>query len=277
LKVLETIFLGVIQGLTEFLPVSSSGHLVVVQNLIGLKQPELLLDCSLHLGTLAAVCVYFYSDIVLMVKDSVRFLARITGGSGDSNSPDPDMGAQKKYDYLVWWVLVGSVPTGIIGLVFREPLENLFGSVTTVGVMLIVTGLIIGLTRLLPPGYGIRTRIGYLAALAVGTAQGLAIIPGISRSGATIVCGLLLGLDRELAGRFSFLLAIPAVVAALALQINVEAVARVGLGPLVFGFFTSAVVGLIALKLLMSMVKKGHLYFFAPYCWAVGILILILA
>jgi len=277
LKILETIFLGVVQGLTEFLPVSSSGHLVVFQNLIGLKEPELLLDCSLHLGTLAAVCIYFRSDIALMVRDIGRFCAQGMRGHGSSGSADPGRGLREQDDYLIWWVLIGSIPTGIIGLVFREPLEELFGSVSTAGLMLIVTGVVIGLSRFLPQGYGTRVRIGYLAALAVGTAQGLAIIPGLSRSGATIVCGLLLGLDRELAGRFSFLLAIPAIIAAVVLQINVEALTRVGLVPLLFGFFTSAAVGLVALKLLMGMVKKGHLYLFAPYCWAVGILTLVLA
>ena len=277
MKALETIFLGVIQGLTEFLPVSSSGHLVFFQNLIGLKEPELLLDCSLHLGTLLAVCIYFRSDLRLMVRELWQLLKQKKITLGGSGIPEPDGRLKKQVDYLIWWVFIGSVPTGIIGLVFREPLENLFGSVNTVGAMLIVTGVIVGLTRFIPDGYGIRGRIGFVVALAVGTAQGLAIIPGISRSGATIVCGLLFGLDRELAGRFSFLLAIPAIVAALAIQINFEALARVGLLPLVLGFITSAIVGLIALRLLMGVVKKGHLYYFAPYCWAVGLLVLVLA
>lgn len=277
MKALETIFLGVIQGLTEFLPVSSSGHLVFFQNLIGLKEPELLLDCSLHLGTLLAVCIYFRSDLRVMVRELWQLLKQKKITLGGSGIPEPDGRLKKQVDYLIWWVFIGSVPTGIIGLVFREPLENLFGSVNTVGAMLIVTGVIVGLTRFIPDGYGIRGRIGFVVALAVGTAQGLAIIPGISRSGATIVCGLLFGLDRELAGRFSFLLAIPAIVAALAIQINFEALARVGLLPLVLGFITSAIVGLIALRLLMGVVKKGHLYYFAPYCWAVGLLVLVLA
>lgn len=277
MKALETIFLGVIQGLTEFLPVSSSGHLVVFQNLIGLKEPELLLDCSLHLGTLLAVCIYFRSDVGLMVKELWQLITQTMKTLSNSGRSDPGVTSNKQYDYLVWWVLIGSVPTGIIGLIFREPLESLFGSVSTVGVMLIVTGIVVGLTRLMPEGYGTRARIGFAAALAVGTAQGLAIIPGISRSGATIVCGLLFGLERELAGRFSFVLAIPAIIAALALQINVGALERVGFVPLLFGFLTSALVGLMALKLLMEMVKKGRLYYFAPYCWAVGLLVLLFA
>jgi undecaprenyl-diphosphatase len=255
MNIFETTILGIIQGLTEFLPVSSSGHLVLFQNLLGFKEPELLLDCSLHFGTLLAVCVYFRNDLKKIVTEIWK---------RDLKNPHAS---------LALWILVGSVPTAIIGLVFKGPLERLFGSVTTVGAMLIVTGIIVALTRMIPKGYGIRTRVGLLAALAVGTAQGLAIIPGISRSGSTIVCALLFGLDRDLAGRFSFLLAIPAIIGALAIQIDLDALERVGLVPLVLGFFSSAIVGLLALKLLMGIVRKGHLYYFAPYCWVIGLLV----
>ncbi len=255
MNIFETTILGIIQGLTEFLPVSSSGHLVLFQNLLGFKEPELLLDCSLHLGTLLAVCVYFRHDIKEIVTDIWK---------RDFKNPHAS---------LALWVVVGSVPTAVIGLVFKTPLERLFGSVATVGSMLIATGIIVALTRMIPEGFGTRTRVGLLGALAVGAAQGLAIIPGISRSGATIVCALLFGLDRDLAGRFSFLLAIPAIIGALAIQIDLDALERVGLVPLVFGFFSSAIVGLLALKLLMGIVRKGHLYYFAPYCWVIGLLV----
>ena len=116
-----------------------------------------------------------------------------------------------------------------------------------------------------------RSQVGPLIALAIGTAQGLAITPGISRSGSTIVCALLLGLNRELAGRFSFLLSIPAIIGAVALQFDMEAIARVGVVPLILGFTSSVLVGFMALKVLMGIVKKGHFYYFAPYCWVVGI------
>jgi len=251
----ETSILGIIQGLTEFLPVSSSGHLVLFQNLLGFKEPALLLDCSLHLGTLLAVCIYFRADLRNMVKEIWK---------GDFKNPHAS---------LALWVVVGSVPTAVIGLVFKTPLERLFGSVTIVGFMLIATGMIVGLTRMIPEDYGTSIRVGLIAALVVGTAQGLAIIPGISRSGATIVCALLFGLNRDLAARFSFLLSIPAIIGALAIQIDLDTLERVGLVPLGFGFFSSAIVGLLALKLLMGIVRKGHLYYFAPYCWAMGLLV----
>ena len=148
---------------------------------------------------------------------------------------------------------------------------------SVVGAMLIITGMVVGATRLIPEAHTVRTRIGILVALAVGVAQGLAIIPGVSRSGATIVCGLIFGLNRDLAGRFSFLLSIPAIIGALALMFKMEAGERVGVLPLVLGFAASAAVGLFALKLLMGLVRKGHMYYFAPYCWALGLLVLFLS
>lgn len=250
---IAAIFLGIIQGLTEFLPISSSGHLVAFQHLMGFSEPEILLDISLHLGTLTAVIIYFRRDLSEMTS-----AVRRKDFKSDHTS-------------LLFWIIVGSIPTAVIGLVFKTTLERLFSSVHFVGFMLIITGLIIGATRLVPPDYGSRKTLGILYALAIGTVQGLAIIPGISRSGATIACALFLGLDRELAGRFSFLLSIPAIIGALALQFEMEAVSRVGLSALVTGFFTSALIGFFALNILMGMVKKGHLSYFAPYCWAAGL------
>ncbi|MEE9418623.1 MAG: undecaprenyl-diphosphate phosphatase [Desulfatiglandaceae bacterium] len=257
METIETIFLGIVQGLTEFLPVSSSGHLVIFQNLFGMSEPELLLDISLHLGTLLAVCLYFRSDLKKMGTDLLRF---------DFETP---------HARLVLWVLVGSIPTGLIGIVFKTPLEKLFGSLTLVGVMLVATGFIVGCTRLLQGSYGNRMQIGLLTALAVGVAQGLAIMPGISRSGATIVCALFCRLDRELAARFSFLLSIPAITGALLLHLDQSALEKVGFVPLFLGFAASTLVGVFALKFLMGMVKKGHLYYFAPYCWALGLVIVL--
>ena len=261
MNVIETIILGIIQALTEFLPVSSSGHLVIFQNILGFKDPELFLDCSLHLGTLFAVIIFFRNDIKKMIADLIRIATSAEGSRAK---------VSKLKDSMLLWVVVGSIPTGIIGLVFRTELENLFGSVIMVGWMLILTGIILALTRLIPRDAN-RKRLGLLIAFAVGIAQGLAIIPGISRSGSTIACGFLCGLEREQAGRFSFILSIPAIIGALAIQMDFNALNRVGIIPVFAGFITSAIVGFFALKLLMRMVKKGHLFYFAPYCWAVGL------
>ena len=258
MTIIATILLGIIQGLTEFLPVSSSGHLVIFQNILGFKEPELLLDTSLHLGTLLAVCIYFRSDIKEIVADILQWDLKAEG------------------TLLALWVVVASVPTALIGFSLKAHIEMMFASVQTVGAMLVATGFIVASTRVRRSNETDKP-LWLLAALAIGTAQGLAIIPGISRSGATIACGLLFGLEREQAARFSFLLSIPAIVGALAMQMNLAEAARVGIGPLVIGFGASSFVGLLALKLLMGMVKKGHLSYFAPYCWAVGVLVIIFA
>jgi len=176
---------------------------------------------------------------------------------------------------LALMVVVGSIPTALIGLIFKEPLEKLFGAVTTVGVMLLVTGVIVGVTKFISLDHEKWDQVKVWMALIIGAAQGLAIVPGISRSGSTIVCALLLGLRRETAGRFSFLLSIPAIIGAVGLHLESDAIARVGVIPLSVGFASSALVGFFALKLLMGMVKKGHFYYFAPYCWIVGALVII--
>lgn len=262
----ETILLGIVQGLTEFLPVSSSGHLVIFEHLLGFKEPEILLDASLHLGTLLAVCIYFRSDIRKMVQE---LWAWVTPG-------DDTRSGLTSHASLALMVVVGSIPTALIGLTFKDPLERLFGSVTTVGVMLLITGVIVGITKFISQDHAKWDQVKVWMALIIGVAQGLAIVPGISRSGSTIVCALLLGLGREAAGRFSFLLSIPAIIGAVGLHLESDAIARVGVIPLTVGFASSALVGFFALKLLMGMVKKGHFYYFAPYCWVVGALTLIL-
>jgi undecaprenyl-diphosphatase len=174
-------------------------------------------------------------------------------------------------------VVVGSIPTAFIGLIFKDPLEKLFGSVTTVGFMLLVTGMITGVTKFISKDHAKWDQVKVWMALTIGAVQGFAIIPGISRSGSTIVCALLLGLSRETAGRFSFLLSIPAIIGAVGLQLESDAITRVGVLPMTLGFVSSAIVGFFALKLLMGMVKKGHFYYFAPYCWIVGLMVIILS
>jgi len=267
MNIFETLFLGVVQGLTEFLPVSSSGHLVIFENLLGFKEPEILLDVSLHLGTLLAVCIYFRSDLRKMIQGLWTW---VTPGN-DSHK------GLTSHAYMALMVVLGSIPTALIGLIFKDPLEKLFGSLTTVGVMLLVTGMITGVTKFIPEEHAKWDQVKVWMALAIGAVQGLAIIPGISRSGSTIVFALLLGLRRETAGRFSFLLSIPAIIGAVGLQFESEAISRVGALPLALGFASAAIVGFFALKLLMGMVKKGHFYYFAPYCWIVGAMTIILS
>jgi undecaprenyl-diphosphatase len=278
----HTIFLGIIQGLTEFLPISSSGHLVIFQHLIGLKDPELLLDISLHIGTLLAIFIFFWSDIRAMVIECGAYLGNLLWTRKSAAVPPKGMNGQVDearqlpYATLTFWVLLGVIPTALIGILFRQLFHQMFGSTLVVGIMLMITGTILGVSRLIPNQAKRKRGVGLFTALAVGLAQGAAITPGISRSGITIVCGLLCGLDRELAGRFSFLISIPAIIGALVMQFDMTELGEIGYAPLMTGIFTSFVTGLIALKITMNYVKKGKLHYFLPYCFLAGIVALVI-
>ena len=252
------------------MPISSSGHLVLFQNLLGFKEPELLLDCSLHVGTLIAVLIYFSTDLNRMILEARTLTRDLFRGRKKQKDPD-----ETNDGGLLVWILVGTLPTAVIGLVFRSSLESLFGSVTAVGVMLVFTGAVLATTRLIPEGYNRRKEVGLWTALAVGTVQGMALIPGISRAGITIVCGILFKLKGDLAARFSFLLSIPAVTGALALQLYLKGLDHVDPVPLISGLVSSALVGLIALRILMGVVRKGNLFYFSPYCWTLGLFIIL--
>jgi undecaprenyl-diphosphatase len=252
---LQAAFLGVVQGLTEFLPVSSSGHLVLAQNLLGLKEPELLFDVAVHVGTLLAVLVVFRADIYAMLRG---LWAR------DSEA--------RQGRRLLLLVVAGSVPTALIGLIFKDTFEALFASTLAVGLALLVTGLLLTATRFAPRAMRGLEQTGWGRAVIIGLAQGLAITPGISRSGATISAGLLLGLERELTARFSFVLSIPAILGALALQIkDLGPAAGTPATPLLVGAVVAAITGYAALKVLIKLVKGGRLHWFAYYCWALGL------
>jgi undecaprenyl-diphosphatase len=179
---------------------------------------------------------------------------------------------------------MGTLPTGLMGLTLKEPFERFYKSVPMVGVMLIITGVILMVPWIVNAGkkqdnnrtWNPKINASWVA-LAIGTAQGFAIIPGISRSGITIACGLLCGLNRDLAGRFSFLLSIPMIIGWNVMNLSGKAMPMVGLPDLFLGFITAALVGLSALKLLMSILRRGRLHYFAPYCLVVGFLVIMLA
>lgn len=262
---LETVLLGIIQGLTEFLPISSSGHLVIFQNCLGFKEPEILFDGALHLGTLLAVCLYFRNEI----KQTITEI-------GHRNLTGPNAS-------VVWGVIIGTLPTSFMALTLKDRFESFYASTKMVGLMLMVTGVI-----LIVPWAVFKVkkyknkfsfhpnRRGIFIALTIGAVQGFAIIPGISRSGITIACGLLCGLDRELAGRFSFLLSIPMIVGWNVLNLSKKTTLTVGLPNLFIGFGSAAIAGFLALKLLMDLLTKGRLHYFTPYCLITGFIIVVL-
>jgi undecaprenyl-diphosphatase len=264
-SLVAAILLGLLQGLTEFLPVSSSGHLVLAQSLIpGFAQPGVLFDITLHIGTLVAVCLYFWQDLWAM------FLALFSPTRRDS--------AESRR--LLWLLIVGSVPTAVIGLLFRKQFEAMFTDVSGAGVWFLITGGLLFLTdRVSTRGRGLPA-MGFFDAVIIGIAQGVSIIPALSRSGATISAGVFLGLERGLLVRYSFLLSIPAIAGAFLLEVvthrhtlteNFDLLAY-GCGTLMAG-----IAGYWSIAVLLNMTRSRRLSLFAYYCWAIGILALLLS
>ena len=266
MTILEAIVLGVLQGITEFLPVSSSGHLVLVQHFLGIKESQVFFDVMLHFGTLGAVIIVYYQLIGSLVRTGFATLfqadfyryPRLT----ISNSPNLR---------LIWFLLLGSIPTGIIALLFKDSFEAIFGKPMVVAGMLIITGLILQLSRLGQRRRQTETPLRAWHTPLVGIVQGLAIIPGISRSGSTISISLLLGLSPQVAAQYSFLLSIPAILGAVILKF--KDVGEITIAPtvIVAGILTSFIVGYIALRFLLAMLNRGKFSIFSYYCFALGI------
>ena len=267
MEVLKIFILAVVQGLTEFLPISSSGHLVLLQNLFGMHEPELLLDICLHVGTLLSFLVVFHKEIGAIIVTVVR-LPRLIRSAGGLT---PLLAANESVR-ITMLIAVGSLPTAVLGLLFRKVADQIFGAVWIVGVMLLITGSLLWFTRRVGAEGRTVNAMRPGDALAIGLTQGLAILPGISRSGSTIAMALFLGIDREVAGRYSFLLSIPAIMGALVIGLDPSLThTSLPMTVLMMGVATAGVVGYGALIVLLRMVKKGKLYFFAPYCWLLGL------
>lgn len=268
---IQACILGIIQGVTEFLPISSSGHLVVFQHLFGLKEPQLFFDISVHVGTLAAVIVFFREDIGSILKSTIRLLTACC-----RRDPSSSPGFDDIHIRLVILIITGSIPTGILGLLFHRMSDRIFSSVVMVGIMLTVTGTLLWASKWMKTGSKTVRTFTSKDALAIGLMQGVAILPGISRSGSTIVTGLFFGLNRELAARYSFLLSIPAIAGAELLSLKDISVHAISIDTAVLlGSVSACITGYCSLKLLLYLTRKGDLHLFAPYCWLIGILTLI--
>jgi len=251
---LNEIILGVIQGITEWLPVSSSGHLVIAQHYMGLRE-NIGLDLMLHVGTLLVVLLIFRSDIINILK-SLTVYAKTRKVDAHTR--------------LALYVVLGSIPTGLIGILLKDQIESAFSSVRAAAIALIVTGFVLWATK-----YDWKKgKLGVRESLLIGLAQGAAIFPGISRSGSTISTGIVLGIDRETSARYSFLLFIPAIFGALLFQI--DEFHAVDIGGMVAGTLAAMVVSYFVINILLDIVKKGKLHYFSYYCWAVGLLVLVL-
>lgn len=251
MNILQAIVLGIVQGLSEFLPISSSGHLVLVQKLFGLTSNLLFFDVMLHVGTLAAVFAVLWDDIIDMLKHLF------------SKKP--------------MYILLATLPTVIIALLLRKMIERSFGG-QTLGIEFLITAVLLFFGERVITGKKGIAQMKATDALIMGTMQGLSIFPAISRSGATIVGGLFVGLDRKFAARFSFLMSIPAILGSLVLE--GKDVLEAGIGsvdwlPILIGAAFAAVAGFFAIKIMLRVLEKGKLTGFALYVAILGVLVLL--
>lgn len=273
---LEAIFLGILQGLTEFLPVSSSGHLVLAQQFLGLKEPLVFFDVMLHVGTLAAVLVAYRDAIGRLVISGLSTV----GSPHFWQQPKSTLNTSAELKFI-WLILIGSIPTGIIAVVFKTQLESFFDEVRIVSSMLILTGVILQLPRLRrektdvsdDPAEELKT----WHAPLIGIAQGCAITPGISRSGTTISLALFLGIPAKTAAEYSFLLSIPAILGAVVLKIRDLGDTTIPFHIVGTGMLASFIVGYIALRFLLVILNRGKFSIFSYYCVALGLTSLLIA
>ncbi len=249
---ISVIILGVIQGLTEFLPISSSGHLVLAGNWLNIKDDNVSFELLLHFGTLLATALVFRKQILAIITGALK--------------------KDKEQLILVKAIVITTIPTALLGKLFEDPLERLFDSPLIVSFMLLLTGAILYLPKFVPQKNHSVGELGWIKWVFIGVFQAFAIIPGISRSGTTITTGLLLGLSRKQAGEYSFLISLPIIAGACVFKIPDMANSPQTLSAMQMfvGTAFAFIVGWVALKFLLYFVQKGMLHYFSWYCWAFG-------
>ncbi len=266
-SIYEAVILGLVQGITEWLPISSSGHLVIMQHYLGIQEP-MVMGLVLHVASLLVVFYVFFDEILNILK-GLYFYFR-----GDQNFFDD------KYRKLGFMVIVATIPTVIIGLLFRDLIESAFSSLLFVGMGLLLTSVLLYLTHLVDKklsNFKDESRMKYRDALIIGLFQGVAIFPGVSRSGSTIASGLLVGLDKNLAATFSFLLFIPAILGAVVLELGEISFDKLDLLPVLVSSLVTIVISYVFIKFLLHVVRKGRLYLFSVYCLILGIVIIVIS
>lgn len=268
MNILQGIIIGIVQGLTEFLPVSSSAHLIFIQKLLGVES-SLAFDTFLHLGSLLAVLIFFRADIYKMLNAwlfSLEDIVKHRFKEGFYEDP---------YKRLAWYVILATIPVGIVGIFFESQIDALFaGALYVPGFFLFVTGTILYLSQRIVSGQIDMSHIGWAQSLFMGLGQACAIMPGLSRSGTTIAAGLVAGLDKEFAAKFSFILSIPAIFGAFLVQLKDIGLSMSGDGAaIILGFVAAFVSGYLAIKWLLDLIQNKSLDIFAFYCWIVGVIV----
>lgn len=295
---IQAIFMGIIQGLTEFLPVSSSGHLALFKNLFHVQTDTgMLFDVLLHVGTLAAICAVYYRDIGKMIVEGLciirdvminvgfffrnlfLYLKNKLGRAGLKND-EIDYSEYRRvvnsgYRKFVMLILVSTIPTGIIGIVGKDVVEQAEELLIVPGICLIVTAVLLFVADRVKGGEKLPKDITYSNAFGIGIAQGVATLPGLSRSGTTITACLLSGFNRKFAVKYSFLMSIPAILGAMVLELkdfSSLSVSGTEIAAYIVGMLIAAVVGYICIKTMLVIVRKKKFRGFAIYCLIIGLI-----
>lgn len=266
----EAVILGLIQGLAEFLPISSSGHLALMQQWFGIEEDKVLLFAVLlHVGTLVSVFIVYWKDVWELIKELGLTIRDIFTGRGLRIQERPT----RKLGVMI---IVATIPTGIIGILFNDFFDSLYNSVIPIGIGLIITGFLLVLAeRMGSSSRGIQ-QMNYRNALFIGTVQGIAICPGISRSGSTLFGSLMCNLDRKFAVKFVFLISIPSILGSAVMEAPaaIESGMDPGqLGPILVGMAVAAISGLIAIKTMIKIVSDKKLSYFSYYVWILGLIV----
>lgn len=262
---LRYLFLACLQGLTEFLPISSSGHLVFFQEIIGFEEPLLSFDIILHLATVLAVIVFLRRDLYMIFKEWVLAFRKASKGVSLK-----EVWSELEYLRLFIYIFVALIPAILAGLFFHSVIDNMFNSLQVITVSFFVTGTILFLTK----GRGDlnkKKQLTFIDSIVIGIAQAIAIIPGISRSGFTISSGIFRGLNNEMAARFSFLLSIPTIAAAAIYKLK-DGLGEMSIGKLELSlsFIVAFLSGYLTLLILSKMIAKAKFHYFSFYCWGMG-------
>ncbi|MGI6722037.1 MAG: undecaprenyl-diphosphate phosphatase [Anaerovoracaceae bacterium] len=272
LTYLQSVILGLVQGLAEFLPVSSSGHLALLQHFFGISGDSVLLfTVLLHVGTLVSVFIVYWRDIADLLIELVHTFADLFSGRGLRINCNPTR-------RLGFMIIVATIPTGLIGVLFNDTFEGFYSSITVIGIGLLITGVILMVADKMGRGRKNVKRMLWRNAVFIGIMQGIAITPGISRSGSTLFGGLITGLERKFAVKFAFLISIPSILGSVVMEFPaaIEAgTANMAVGPVLAGIAVAAVSGLIAIKAMIKLVSDKKLSYFSYYVWAVGAAVII--
>jgi len=286
MKFLQAILMGIIQGLTEFLPVSSSGHLALIKAMFGMESDSgVLFDVLLHVATLVAICVVFYKDILRLIvefigicRDTAHNIIEFFKSLSKSDYPSYTKIIDNPYRRFVMLLIVSTIPTGIIGLLMDDVVDFATTNLLITGVSLICTGLILVLSDFLQDKGKRLKEANYGDAFSIGVAQGIATLPGISRSGTTITAGILCGFDRKFAAKYSFIMSMPAILGALLLELThlgEENITGGDVGCYIVGMIIAGVIGYFALKITMKFVINKYFKYFAFYCMGIGFISII--